>query len=76
MKDSHGRIARGFTLLAEYDFEIFYRAGKDNACDEFLSRTVELMMVVESCKLKANLNAIAHYLNIISVTDESISITL
>ena len=31
MKDPHGRIARWFTLLAEYDFEIFYRAGRDNA---------------------------------------------
>ncbi len=34
------------------------------------------MMVVESCQLEANLNAIAHYPNNISVTDESILITL
>ncbi len=34
------------------------------------------MMVVESCQLEANLNAIAHFLNNISVTNESIYITL
>ncbi len=33
------------------------------------------MMVVESCQLNANLNAIIHYLNNISVMGESISIT-
>ncbi len=45
MKDPRGRIARWFTLFAEYEFEICYRAGRDNACAEFLSRSVKLMVI-------------------------------
>ena len=48
MKDPHRRIARWFTLLAEYDFEISYRARRDNACAYFLSRPVELMVIDEN----------------------------
>ena len=31
MKEPHGKIAGWFILLMEYDFEICYRAGRDNA---------------------------------------------
>ncbi len=75
MKNPHGRIARWFTLFAEYDFEICYRAGRDNACADFLSRPVELMVINEDQPFEANLKAIAHYLENLSVVDESISIT-
>ncbi len=60
MKDTRGRIARWFTLLAEYDFEICYRAGRDNACADFWSRPVELLVIDENQPFEANLKAIAH----------------
>ncbi len=75
MKDLHGRIARWFTLLQEYDFEICYQAGHDNACADFLSRSVKLMVIDENQSFKSNLEAIAHYLKNLSVVDESILIT-
>ena len=75
MKDPHGRIARRFTLLAEYEFEICYRAGSDNACADFLSQPVKLMVIDEDLPFEANLKAIAHYLDYVSVVDESIYIT-
>ena len=61
--------------LAEYDFEICYLAGRDNACADFLSRPVELMIIDENQSFEAKLKAIAHYLDKLSVVDESISIT-
>ncbi len=75
MKDPHERIASWFTLLAEYDFEIFYRAGRENAWADFPSRPVELMVVDENQPFKAHIKAIAHYLDNLSVVDEPISIT-
>ena len=75
MKDPHGRIARWFTLLAEYDFEIYYRAGRDNACAEFLSRTVELVIIDNHQPFEANLKAVKHILDTLSVVDESVSVT-
>ncbi len=62
---------RWLTLLAEYNIEIFYRAGRDNACADFLSRPVELMVIDENHPFEANFKAIAHYLHSISVVDES-----
>ena len=52
-----------------------YWAGREIACAGFLSRPVELVTGFESCQLEGNLNAIACYLNNVSVTDESVSIT-
>ncbi len=75
IKDPHGRIARWFILLPEYDFEICYRAGRDNACANFSSRPVELMVIDENQQFEENLKAITHYLENLSVVDESISIT-
>ncbi len=75
MKDPHGRIARWFTLLAEYDLEICYRAGRDNACADFLSRPLKLMVIGDHQTFEANLKAITHYLDNLSVVDEPISIT-
>ena len=75
MKDPHGRIARWFTLLAEYDFEICYRARRDKACTAIFSRPVELMVIDDHQPSEANLKAIAHYLDNLSVMDQSISIT-
>lgn len=37
-KDIHGRLARWLDFLAEYEFEIQYRPGKDNIPPDFLSR--------------------------------------
>ena len=73
-KDLHGRIARWFTLLAEYDFEICYRTGRANACHDFLSRLAELIVIDENQRFEANLKAIAHYLDNLLAMDESISI--
>ncbi len=76
MKDPYGRIERWFTLLDEYDSEIFYRAGRDNACADFLSRPVELMVIDEDNQpFEANLKAFSHYLHNLSVVNMSISIT-
>ena len=36
--DVHGRLARWLDFLAEYDFKVEYRAGKQNASADFLSR--------------------------------------
>ena len=47
MKDCHRRIALWVTLLAEYDFEICFRAGHDNACANVLYRLVEYMVIEE-----------------------------
>ena len=76
MKDPHGRIARWFTFLAEYDFEICYQAGRNNVCADSLSRPVELMVIEDHQPFEANIKAIAHYLDNFSVVDESISIRL
>ncbi len=75
MADAHGRIARWFTLLAEYDFEIFHRVGRDNACADFLSRPVELTVIDENQPIEANLKSITDYLDKLSNLDESMSIT-
>ncbi len=75
MKDPHGWIARWLTLLAEYDFEICYRAGCDNACAEFLSRPVELSVINDNEPFEARLKASTHYLDNLLVVNESISIT-
>ncbi len=75
MKDPHGRIARWFTLFVEYDFEICHRPGKDNASAYLLSRPVELMITDENQSFEANFEAIEHFLDNISVVEESISIT-
>ncbi len=48
--------------------------GSDNACAEFLSRPVELMVTYENQPFEANLKAIAHYLANLSVVDEYKSI--
>ncbi len=61
MKDPHGRIARWFTLPAEYDFEICYRAGRGNACADYLSRPVDWMLIDDNQPYGANLKMIAHY---------------
>ena len=37
-KDIHGRLARWLDFLAEYQFEILYRAGSNNKAADFLSR--------------------------------------
>ena len=74
MKDPHGRIARWFTLLAEYDFEICYRAVRDNACADYPSRPVDWILIGDNQPYGANLKTIAHYLNSISVVDGAISI--
>ncbi len=75
MKDPYRRIARWFTLLAEYDFEIYYWSGRGNACAEFLSRPAELTVIDDHQPLESNLKAIAHYLDNLSIVHESISIT-
>ena len=36
-KDSHGRLARWLEFLAEYDFSIEYRPGKNNGSADYLS---------------------------------------
>ncbi len=61
MKDVHCRIARWFTLLAEYVIEICYWARIDNACANFLSLAVKFMVIDENQPFEANLKAIAHY---------------
>ena len=60
---------------AEYDFEICYLAGCDDACADFSSRPVEFTVIDENRPFAANLKAIAHYLNNVSIVDESNSIT-
>eukprot|EP00171_Calliarthron_tuberculosum_P020369 IDg20369t1 len=40
--DPHGRIARWFSLLSEFEFELFYRPGKENLAADYLSRPVEV----------------------------------
>ncbi len=54
-KHHHGRIARWFTLLSEYDFQICYRAGRDNPCADFLSRPVEQAVIDENQLFEANI---------------------
>lgn len=39
-RDIHGRLALWLGFLAKYDFEIVYRAGKENGGAEYLSRIV------------------------------------
>ena len=64
----------GSSYLAEYDFEICYPVGRDNACADFLSRPVELLVIDDNQPFETNLNAIARQLDNLSVVDESISI--
>ena len=55
MIDSHERIAGRSTLLVGYDFKIYYRAGRDNAGAEYLSRLVELLVIDGNKPFEANL---------------------
>ena len=75
MKDPHLRIALLSTLLAEYEFEICHWPGSDNACPDFLSRLVEFLVIDDKQPFEANIKAIAHYLDNLSVVDDSISTT-
>ena len=63
MTDPHGRIARWFTLLAEYNFEICYRAGKNNASADYLSRPVGVNLVMSDAGMGSDLKVIANFLN-------------
>ncbi len=76
MRDIHGRIARWITQLAEYEFEVCYRAERNNACPDFLSRLVELMVIDENQPFEANIKAITHSLDTLAVVEGSISIML
>ena len=73
MKDPHGRIARWFSLLAEYDFEICYRSGNQNPSVDFISRPVELMAIMENISIEPDLKLIANYLHNHSVNDPTTS---
>ncbi len=70
VKDPHDRIARWYTLLAEHNFEISIRAGRDYPCADFLSQTVELLVIDDVKTFEANFKAIAHHLDNLSVVDE------
>lgn len=47
-KDVHGRLARWLDLLAEYNFEVVYRPGRENSAADFLSRQGGLSAVPDS----------------------------
>ena len=51
MKDKallKGRLLRWAEFLAEYDYDIVYRAGKDNVVADYLSRAVLTLSINES----------------------------
>ncbi len=53
-------------------FEICNRSRRDIACAKFIFRPGELMVTSENQPFEANLKAIAHCLENLSVVDESI----
>ena len=62
-KDSHGRIDRWFTLLAEYNFEFCYPAVKDNAIADYLSRPAGVNLTMSNAEMESDLKIIANFLN-------------
>ena len=61
MKDPHGQKAQWFTLLAEFNFEICYRARKNNACADYLSRPVGVNLVMSHAEMESDLKIIANF---------------
>ena len=64
MKDLHGRIARWFTLFAEYNFEICYRLGKDNASADYLSRPVGVNLLISNAEMESYIKVRANFLTV------------
>ncbi len=71
MRDPHGRIARCFRLLAEYDMEICCRACAQNAADDYFSRLINMIMVTEEADVEKDLQAVAHYLHSLSLGNQN-----
>ena len=63
IKDPYGRIASWFTVLAEYNIEIFYRAGKNNTSADYLSRPVGVNLVMSDVEMESDLKVIANFLS-------------
>ena len=63
MNDPHGRIDRWFTLPAECNFEICYRAGKNNASADYLSRPIGDNLVISNAEMESVFKFIANFLN-------------
>ena len=63
MKDPHGQIACWFNLLAEFSFEICYRAGKNDGSADYLSRPVGINLFMSSAHMGSDLKVIANFLN-------------
>ncbi len=72
MKDLRRRIVCWFTLLVEYEFEIIHRARRDDDCAEFPCRPIKMLVIDDNEPFEANLEAIAHCLDNLSVVDETI----
>ena len=53
MEDPHGLIALWFTLLAEYNFEISYQGGKNNASADYLSRPIRINLVMSNAEIES-----------------------
>ena len=63
MKYPNWQIARWFTLLPEYIFEICYRAGKNNAITDYLSMPVGVNLAMSNAEMDSELKVITNCLN-------------
>lgn len=71
MKDPHGRIARWFVLLSQFDFDIQYRPGSENANADYLSRPAEEVLAVIEGQYEPELMAVTQYLTHFNCTGAS-----
>ena len=69
-RDPHGRIARWFSFLAEFQFDIMYKPGQENVPADFLSRNVSASDLVASMKLEPASENIARYLETLETPAE------
>ena len=75
MKDTYGRIARWFSLLADYDVEICYRAVAQNAAADYLSRPANTIMAIEEADIEPDLRDVTKNLRILRVRNPNMSFT-
>lgn len=71
MKKSHKGIAHCFSLLVEYDFEIFHQAGKQNVSADYLFRPIGVLMVLEDQYFETNLRGVVNYLHSPNIIDSA-----
>ena len=68
-RNPHGRIVRWMSLVAEYDFEIRYKPGKESSLADFLSRPPDVSEECLTLNVEPQLKHVFRYLECRPMSD-------